>query len=159
MAAPGGTAAGAPGAAAAKGAPGVAQEDGATWGVQLAPPVSFLSPIGSFFFTPRSPIRLARDESRSSEMVLFRGEVTDGGAAGVPTLPAVLPAVLPPVLCGVTVGISKSLDASKPPDGTVVVVAGSAAVVACTSGAAKGTGGVGEGREPRASKPDSSRSF
>lgn len=41
-------------------------------------------------------------------MVLFRGEVTDGGAAGVPTLPAVLPAVLPPVLCGVTVGISKS---------------------------------------------------
>lgn len=49
------------------------------------------------------------------------------------------------------------LEASKPPEGAGVVVAGSGTVG--TIGAAAGTGGVGAVREPRASKPDSRRSF
>lgn len=117
MAPPGGAAPGAPGApgaAPAMGAPAAAQLVGATWGVQLAPPVSFFSLSGSFFFTPRSPIRLASDESRSPPMVLVGVGVAGGAAAmpppvmGAPMLPAVLPAELPPVLWGVTAGISKS---------------------------------------------------
>lgn len=58
-----------------------------------------------------------------------------------------------------------SLEASKPPEGAGVAVAGSAAAAAAgagtigTAATAAGTGGVGEGREPRASKPDSRRSF
>lgn len=52
------------------------------------------------------------------------------------------------------------LDASKPPEGTGVVVAGSgAAGTIGTAATAAGTGGVGEVREPRASKPDSRRSL
>lgn len=46
------------------------------------------------------------------------------------------------------------LEASKPPEGTGVVVAGSG-----TAATAAGKGGVGEVREPRTSKPDSRRSF
>lgn len=49
------------------------------------------------------------------------------------------------------------LEASKPPEGAGVVVAGSCA--AGTIGTTAGTGGAGEAREPRASKPDSRRSF
>lgn len=56
------------------------------------------------------------------------------------------------------------LEASKPPEGAGVAVAGSTAAAAGagtigTAATAAGTGGVGEGREPRASKPDSRRSF
>lgn len=52
------------------------------------------------------------------------------------------------------------LEASKPPEGGGVGVAWSDAAAAGTIGtAAAGTGGVGEGRGPRASKPDSRRSF
>lgn len=52
------------------------------------------------------------------------------------------------------------LEASKPPEGAGVVVAGSGATgtIGATAIAA-GTGGVGEVREPRTSKPDSRRSF
>lgn len=45
------------------------------------------------------------------------------------------------------------LDASKPPEGAGVVVAGSAA------GTAAGTGGVGDGSELRPSKLDANRSL
>lgn len=49
------------------------------------------------------------------------------------------------------------LEASKPPEGAGVVVAGSG--IDGTIGTAAGTGGAGEVREPRASKPDSRRLF
>lgn len=49
------------------------------------------------------------------------------------------------------------LEASKPPEGTGVVVPGSCADG--TIGTAAGTGGAGEPREPRASKLDSRRLF
>ncbi len=49
------------------------------------------------------------------------------------------------------------LEASKPPEGAGVVVAGSGTTG--TIGTAATAGGVGEVREPRTSKPDSKRSF
>lgn len=49
--------------------------------------------------------------------------------------------------------LSCLLEASKPPEGA----AGAGAVV--VGGSAAGTGGVGEGREPRVSNPASRRSF
>lgn len=52
------------------------------------------------------------------------------------------------------------LEASKPPEGATMVVAGSAAAGTIgTAAATAGTGAVGDGREPRVSKPDSRRLF
>ena len=52
------------------------------------------------------------------------------------------------------------LEASKPPEGAVTIVGSIvAAGTRGTTGTEAGIGGVGEGREPMDSKPDSRRSF
>lgn len=56
--------------------------------------------------------------------------------------------------------VTHSLDASKPPEGAGVLVAGSgAAGTIGTAATEAGTGAVGDGRDPRVSKPVSRRSF
>lgn len=56
--------------------------------------------------------------------------------------------------------MNHSLDASKPPEGAGVLVAGSgAAGTIGTAATEAGTGAVGDGRDPRVSKPVSRRSF
>lgn len=52
-----------------------------------------------------------------------------------------------------------SLDASKPPEGAGVPLAGSGAAAAATAAAEASRGAVGDGRVPRVSKPVSRRSF
>ena len=53
------------------------------------------------------------------------------------------------------------LEASKPPEGAGAIVGSmvAAGTMMGTTGTEAGIGGVGEGKEPRASKPDSRRSF
>lgn len=58
------------------------------------------------------------------------------------------------------ISVNHSLDASKPPEGAGVLVAGSgAAGTIGTAATEAGTGAVGDGRDPRVSKPVSRRSF
>lgn len=52
-----------------------------------------------------------------------------------------------------------SLDASKPPEGAGVPLAGSGAAAAAAAAAEAGRGAVGDGRVPIVSKPVSRRSF